>query len=322
MVLEMAGQKIHVSVVVPTRDRPELLREALQSIRSIKCAGVIFEIIVGDNGTTTETSQIAAAFGAMYFHTEKTGSGAARNVAMRAATGDYIAFLDDDDLWTENHIHEHLKLFADDPEIDMVVGQIVNTDTERRSTYGPWPTQLPEGRQLIRFMLSGYFPQIGATVVRAGVRDTVGWFNEDLIGGQDWDWQLRVARRHGVGFVKQPCVLFRQRAAGTYDKLQLKRIKFARQIFFRHSLAEWRLWETPVAFARSYFGVMENFLTYFSGTALYHAGRNERWAALRAIRRAFALYPTRTLRMLLSDSVLRDAFVFAVRGVKIDRVST
>jgi hypothetical protein len=67
---------------------------------------------------------------------------------------------------------------------------------------------------------------------------------------------------------------------------------------------------------------MENFLTYFCGTALYHAQRKERLDALRAVWRAFAVFPTRTLRMLLSDSSLRDAFLLAVRGVKADSVST
>ena len=318
----MTSQRVMVSVVVPTKDRPELLRDALQSIRALERDGVFFEIIVGDNGTAPETPQIAEAFNAVYLQTSRSGSAATRNIAMRAATAEYIAFLDDDDLWTSNHIHEHLKLLEANPEVDMVVGQIINTDPKRRLTYGPWPTRLPEGGQLIRFMLSGYFPQIGATVVRARVRERVGFFNEDLIGGQDWDWQLRVARRHGVGFVEQPCVLFRQRATGTYDALQLKRVSFARRIFFKHAVPEWRLWDSPIAFARSYFGIMDQFLTYFAGTALHHAKRGERLAALRAVWRAFAVFPSRALRMLFSDSSLRDAFVSAVRGAKVDRVST
>ncbi len=48
-----------VSVVVPTRDRPELLREALQSIRALENDGVRFEIIVGDNGTSPDTRKVA-----------------------------------------------------------------------------------------------------------------------------------------------------------------------------------------------------------------------------------------------------------------------
>lgn len=311
-----------VSVVVPTRDRPELLREALQSIRALERDGLSFEIIVGDNGTSADTQPIAEAFDAIYLHTSRPGAAAARNIAMRAATAEYIAFLDDDDVWTANHIRGHLKLLAANPDMDMVVAQIINTDPQRRLTYGPWPKRLPEGRQVIRFMLSGYFPQIGATVVRARVRDRIGFFNEELIGGQDWDWQLRVARSRGVGFVEQPCVLFRQRATGTYDELQLNRITFARRIFFKHAIPEWRLWASPIAFARSYFGIMDQFLSYFTGTALYHAKRGERLAAFRAIWRAFAVFPSRALRMLLSDSSLRDALIAALKGAKVDSVST
>jgi GT2 family glycosyltransferase len=241
---------------------------------------------------------------------------------MRAASAEYIAFLDDDDLWTSNHIHEHLKLFEARPELEMVVAQIINVDPKGRMIYGPWPTRLPEDRQLVRSMLSGYFPQIGATMVRARVRETIGFFREELIGGQDWDWQLRVARHSRVGFVEKPCVLFRQRATGTYDELQQKRLLFARRIFFRHATPEWRLWESPIAFLRSYFGVMEQFLLYFSGTALQHAKKGERLAAFRAIWRAFMIFPTRAVRMLFSESPLRDAFALAFRGAKVDGVST
>ena len=159
-----------VSVVVPTRDRPELLREALQSIRALERDGVRFEIIVGDNGTSEDTRKVAEAFDAVYLHTSTSGAAAARNIAMAAATADYIAFLDDDDVWIADHIHGHLALLAANPDLDMVSGQIVNTDPQRRPIYGPWPEQWPENRSdLLRFMMSGYFPQIGATVVRARV---------------------------------------------------------------------------------------------------------------------------------------------------------
>jgi glycosyltransferase involved in cell wall biosynthesis len=68
-----------VSVVVPTRDRPALLREALQSIRALERDGVGVEIIVGDNGTSADTRLIVEAFNAVYLHTSKDGSAAARN---------------------------------------------------------------------------------------------------------------------------------------------------------------------------------------------------------------------------------------------------
>ncbi|MEH2526144.1 MULTISPECIES: glycosyltransferase family 2 protein [unclassified Bradyrhizobium] len=311
-----------VSVVVPTRDRPELLREALQSIRALESDGVRFEIIVGDNGTSSDTQKVAEAFDAIYLHTSTFGAAAARNIAMRAATADYIAFLDDDDVWTSNHIHGHLALLAANPRLDMVFGQIINTDPERRPIYGPWPEQLPdERRDLLKFMLNGYFPQIGATVVRARVRETVGFFDESFIGGQDWDWQLRIARQHGVGFVRQPCVLFSQRETGTYDSLQLRRAKFTRRIFLRNAIPEWRVWASPIAFARSYFEVTDHYFFYFAETALDHANKGERWLAICAIWRAFTMFPSRALRKLLSDSSLREALMMTLRSARAGRSS-
>lgn len=312
-----------VSVVVPTRDRPELLREALQSIRALENESVRFEIIVGDNGTSPATRKAAEEFGAIYLQTSRSGAAAARNIAMAAATSEYIAFLDDDDVWTSNHIHGHLALLAANPHLDMVLGQIINTDPQRRPTYGPWPEQLPEDRSgLLRFMMSGYFPQIGATVVRERVRETVGYFNEDFIGGQDWDWQLRIARQHGVGFLRHPCVLFSQRETGSYDGLQLRRAKFTRRIFWKNAIPEWRVWASPIAFAKSYFGVTAHYFFYFSETALDHAKKGERLAAICAIWRAFAMFPSRALRKLLSDSSLRDALVVTLGRTKADRSSS
>ena len=61
---------------------------------------------------------------------------------------------------------------------------------------------------------------------------------------------------------------------------------------------------------------------YFDETALNHAKKCERLAAFRAIWRAFGVFPTRAVRMLFSDRALRDAFALAVRGAKVDKVST
>ncbi|MGJ4892945.1 glycosyltransferase family 2 protein [Bradyrhizobium sp. HKCCYLS3077] len=310
----MSPARKTVSVVVPTNNRPALLREALASIRAVEQDDIFFEILVGDNGTSPETREIAEAFGAKYLHTSVNGSAAARNIALKAATSEYVAFLDDDDLWTSNHIRRHLQLLASMPELGMVVGQIINTDPQRQPIYGPWPPHVPEGGALVKLMLSGYFPQIGATVVKTSVREAIGLFDERLIGGQDWDWQLRIARRFGVGFVPEPCVLFRQRPTGHYDELQTKRVAFARRIFFRHAVPEWRLWSSPIDFARSYFETMQHFFYYFVETALFRARNGERAAALKAIWRAFAIFPTRATRSLLSDSPLRDAIAIVFRG--------
>src|SRR5262249_34178611 len=127
----------------------------------------------------------------------------------------------------------------------------------------PWPQEAPgEGADLLRKMLSGFFPQIGTTVARAHVRETFGEFDEGLIGGQDLDWLLRISRRHKLGYVAIPCLLFRGRPDGTYDSLQLRRAGYDRKVFFRHAIPEWRIWSSPRDFMRAYAGTLMHFYQY------------------------------------------------------------
>src|SRR4051812_34163168 len=81
-----------VSVIVPTCWRPALLREALASIRALEGPDVSLEIIVGDNGGLPETVEVVREYGAWHLPVERAGAGAARNVALQAATGEYVAF--------------------------------------------------------------------------------------------------------------------------------------------------------------------------------------------------------------------------------------
>src|SRR5262245_2764412 len=209
-----------ISVVVPTRDRPDTLRQALASIRALEAPDLKFEILVGDNGSDPCTPAVVAEFGAIHIPVPRPGAGSARNAGLLAASGDYIAFLDDDDVWTGSHVRPHLALMDANPELDGVMAQVIAVDDAMRELDEPWPVRAPaEGNALVRAMLSGYYPQIGATIVRASVREVVGLFDESLLGDQDWDWQIRVARLRNLRYTPTPCVLFRQRPPGSYDAL-------------------------------------------------------------------------------------------------------
>jgi len=301
-----------VSVIVPTCDRPALLRQALASIRALEGSDLTFEILVGDNGSAPETRTVAEEFGAIYLRADRRGAGAARNAGLRAATGDYLAFLDDDDVWLPTHVRGHLSLLEARPEFEAAVGQVVSTNPDLIPTSAPWPVEAPRDGRLFMKMISGYFPQIGATVARARVRESVGEFDESLIGDQDWDWHIRVARQHKVGFVDQSCVLFRQRASGSFDALQLRRLPYTRRVFFKNALPAWRRWSSPAAFLRSYFGAVQIYHNYFTDAAITRAHRGERRSALHAIRIALGVSPIRTVRQLLGATPLRTALMTIV----------
>ncbi len=308
---EQAASPRLISVVVPTRDRPQLLTQALASIRALESDALRFQILVGDNGRDPATREAAAAFGAEHIPVARDGAGAARNAAMRAARGAFIAFLDDDDVWTSDHIAGHLGLLEADPTLDGVFAQVTSVDQDLRPL-DTWPAPPGAGDALVRAMLSGYYPQIGATLVRASVREAIGFFDEALLGDQDWDWQLRLARRRRVAFHAAPAVLFRQRPPGSYDALRLRRLGFGRRVFLRHALPELRLWRSPAAFADAYYRVLGQYYFYFRDAAIERAARGEA-GVWRAVWGAARTFPLRTARDLMLGGAMRAA-LFAGRA--------
>lgn len=128
----MNAQLLTVSVIIPTYNRAELVRETLESVFSQTYQQL--EIIVVDDGSTDHTHEVLAEFGDR-IHTiwlGKSGIGVARNSGIEAATGDYIAFLDSDDLWAPVKIERHLNFAIAHPEVVLTY-----TDAIQFSRDGP-----------------------------------------------------------------------------------------------------------------------------------------------------------------------------------------
>lgn len=303
----MRGAPHRVSVIIGTHNRPQMLRAALASVRALEGPDLTFEILVGDNGATPETPGVVAEFGGVYARTDVRGCPAARNLALRRMTGDFVAFLDDDDVWTRDNIRPHIALMQADPEIAVVFGQIVHADQELRPVGQPWPISAEMDGDVFVRMLSGYFPQVGATVVRGDVARECGLMDEALIGDSDWDWQLRLTKTYKTAFTPTPSVVCRGRPPGSYDDIQRLRASYTRRIFWRHARSELNRWSTPVQLLRSYFGAVETYYNYFVNAASDRAEEGDLALARHAIRQAFALNPTRAIRSMTQPSRLRVA---------------
>ncbi|MBF6589146.1 MAG: glycosyltransferase family 2 protein [Ktedonobacterales bacterium] len=226
-----------VSVIIPTHDRSSLLREAIESVLAVRREGFEVEIIVSDDGSTDETPAVAHDYPVRYLRAERAaGAAAARNAALAVARGDFIAFLDDDDLWLPQNITPQLRAFAEHPEYGAVHGQVLLTD-ERRVPYGKVETAAGASSGWLFDELLRYWPQLGSVVVRASVARAVGGFDPDLRSEEEWDWLLRIARSYPIGRVAETVVLFRQRGSGEDADLLWRRMPATLAVFRRQTRA-------------------------------------------------------------------------------------
>src|SRR5690348_13147078 len=109
-----------VSVIIPTHNRSDFLRNAITSVLNQTYQD--FEIIVVDDGSTDNTSEVVANFSderiTFIRHDTNKGGSAARNTGILASKCDYIAFLDDDDEWLPDKLRKQMEiLVASPPEV-------------------------------------------------------------------------------------------------------------------------------------------------------------------------------------------------------------
>jgi glycosyltransferase involved in cell wall biosynthesis len=304
-----------VSVVVPTRDRTDLLAEALTSVRAVEGDDLRFEIIVADNSASRSAEAMARRFSAKYVVAPERGAAAARNAAMDAATSEFISFLDDDDLWLPSHIRPHLRMLAEQPELGAVVGPVINTD-RTATQWGPaWPQRLPRNGD-VRSEFFLFQPQIGATVVRAGVAREVGGFDNSLPADEDWDWHLRLAACCRVGFANEPMVLFRQRPVGADTRLMWSRLGWVTIVMWRNML------RMPGAVRpstlRAFVAHRGTYSFNFRAAASAHVEAGDIGLAKRALAYSFVASPPHFVTSLALDRTalrtLRGAFTSAGRS--------
>jgi glycosyltransferase involved in cell wall biosynthesis len=227
-----------VSVVIPTRDRQQLLRQALESVMAQAGGPIRLQVIIADNGRDPGVAQIAEEYGAEYVATRAVGPGAVRNAGLRLARGDYIAFLDDDDAWMPEHLASHLAVLERDRGLGATVSRMTVGDANARPDGREGaPAKTPTSLDVFGLFLS-YFPSVCSVVARHGAVAALGGFDERLIHGEDWDWNLRLALQNQVGFVNRTTFVLRSRdPLSDYDcQVRWIRLGYFHRVFWRHVL--------------------------------------------------------------------------------------
>ena len=192
-----------VSCIVPVFNGEPYLREALDSILQ-QTYGPL-QVIVADDGSTDGSATVVASYGEQihYLRQANAGPSAARNLGLGAARGDFIAFLDADDLWLADKLAKQTARFAARPDLEMSVTYLQNF----------WIPELAHEAEALRGdrltqPLPGY--AMDTLLARRRVFETVGLLNTALRHGEDTEWFLR-ASECGVVTELLPDVLCRRR---------------------------------------------------------------------------------------------------------------
>lgn len=208
---------MNISVVIPTHNRRELLRRALFSVVSQTLPPA--EIIVIDDGSTDGTNAMMREEfpGTVYYRQENSGVGGARNLGIRHATGDWLAFLDSDDEWLPEKLARQTAALTASPESRVCHteelwirnGVQVNPPKKYAKTGGWIFTQcLP---------LCAMSPS--TVMIHRSVFDAVGLFDTRLPVCEDYDLWLRITANYPVLLIEEPQI---KKQGGHEDQLSQK----------------------------------------------------------------------------------------------------
>ncbi len=185
-----------ISILLPTRDRPEFLLEALQSARQ-QTHPELELILIRDGGAALSDAVRAVLDGFEFpvtlveHDSEAEGAARSRNHGVERARGDAIAFLDDDDLWEPRHTAALAQAFDVDPAADVLYSdaRVVKEETG-------------QVRRIARDFDGGHFTRDGfippsSMAARRGVFERFGRFDSEFTYSEDWEWLIRVHRGGG-----------------------------------------------------------------------------------------------------------------------------
>ena len=174
-----------VSVVIPSYNYGNLVESSIRSV--LDQTRPPYEIIVVDDGSTDNTRQVLDKYSdrIRYIYQENAGPSAARNSGIKASRGEYIAFLDSDDVWLPYKLEKQMEVFEEDAETGMVFTYVEHADIDGNSIWIDEFENDWRGCITDKLLLRPINPS--SVVVKKSVFDEAGLFDVNLRCSEDLD---------------------------------------------------------------------------------------------------------------------------------------
>ncbi|MEM8861680.1 MAG: glycosyltransferase [Chloroflexota bacterium] len=180
-----------VDIIIPAYNQGHYLQASVESALNQTWGNI--EVIIVDDGSTDNTAEVAQTFSdprVTYIYQENAGLSAARNTGIRHSTGEYISFLDSDDLFFPKKLELLLDAMHKSPELGLCAGKAILIDENgvpKGRNYGKGMPNAPEE------WLLGNRIHVGSVLVKSEWLQKTEPFDENLRACEDWDMWLRLS---------------------------------------------------------------------------------------------------------------------------------
>jgi GT2 family glycosyltransferase len=212
----MSRRVPRVSAIIPSYNAATFLPLTLDSALGQTVTDL--EVIVADDGSTDGTAEVVARYGdrVRYLRQANAGVSAARNLALGVATGEFIAYVDSDDLWYPKKVERLLAAFDEWPDAGIIHSDVSVIDEQgtvlrRRFNHEP-PRPVPQGDCLPQLLEYSHV-QLCSVMERRTVTEALGGFDRRFHGTEDYyRWLVAAMRGVRFGYVDEPLASYRWRS--------------------------------------------------------------------------------------------------------------
>ncbi|PSB33839.1 glycosyltransferase family 2 protein [Chlorogloea sp. CCALA 695] len=209
-----------VSVIIPAYNAMTYLPDTLKS--ALQQTFIDFEVLIVDDGSSDNIVQWANGLTderVKFISQSHQGVSTARNLAISKASGDYITFLDADDLWKRTKIERQAQFLDDNPTVGLVATWMMLTD-EQGNPGAEVKIDFKQGNIRKKLIEISLIPCGSIPMVRRACFDKVGLFDPTLRFGEDWEMWTRIAADYDFGLIEETLVYYRQHSKNSSKNSQ------------------------------------------------------------------------------------------------------